>query len=326
MGLFARSIVGLEVDSREIRAVEVKGNAKKQEISAWGKLELREGVVKDGRVVDINGLSSALDTLWRENGFKSKDVIFGINNQDVIIRFASFPKVSEDRIRNMIMFQAQDYIPVPIDELQLDYIIGGEKITDEGEFLQVILVGARKKTLHDFLQVFHNSKLNTKEIDSGLLSIGRAALCGVKESVYAVISINYDMANILIFNKGLLSVARSVSYSQFSSWSNRKTSEDNINNETEAAIIADILINELKSSIGYYKMQSSESIEGLYLVNQLNAKSIASRISEAADYEVMNLQPYAEMESHVTSRNLQTFKADNYILPVSLGLRGLEDK
>jgi len=326
MGIWSKCVVGLEMDSKEIRAVEIKGSVKKPEIVSWGKLDLKEGIVRDGRVADAAALSAALDTLWRENSFKSKNVVFGINNQDVIIRFASFPKVPEDRVRNMIMFQAQDYIPVPLEELQLDYIVVGEKKTDDGEFLQVILVGARKKTLHEFIEAFQRAKLNVSEIDSGLLAIGRAAMCDAKENAYAVVGFNYDMANILIFSGSILTVARSISYSQSSLWTNRQVNEDSVNHDAEESIIADILISELKSSVGYYKMQSTETVEGIYMVNQLKSKSIPEKINEAAGYEVKTPDPYKSMEEHARSKHLQTFSTKDYIVPISLGLRGLGGK
>ena len=144
-GCLKKSVIGLEMDSKEIRAVEITGSVRQPVISAWGRMSLPEGIVKDGRVMNVESLSLYLDKLISQNGFKSRDVMLGIANQDVIIRFASFPKVPEDKIRNMVMFQAQEYIPVPIEELQLDYVVAGEKQNEDGAFLNIILVGARKK-------------------------------------------------------------------------------------------------------------------------------------------------------------------------------------
>ena len=63
------------------------------------------------------------------------------------MRFASFPKVPEDKIRSMIYFQAQEYMPVSIEELELDYVVVSEKKTEEGEFINVVLVGQERKCL-----------------------------------------------------------------------------------------------------------------------------------------------------------------------------------
>ena len=323
MGVMKKSIIGIEMDSREIRAVEIRGSMKNPEITAWGQIDLPEGIVKDGRVTNIQSLSIYLDKLMNQNRFKSKDVILGINNQDVIIRFASFPKVPDDKVRNMIMFQAQEFIPVSLDDLQLDYVIVGEKQNEDGTFLNVILVGARKKMLHDFIDAISGAKLLVREIDSSMLAFGRAALSTVNVNAFATVGFNYDIANIMIFNKGIMSMARSVSFSQSSIWANKRGNDVNIEVSRGSTQIADILIGELRSSIGYYRMQSEDPIDGIYLIGKSGTREIVERFKEA-EYDINILQPYSDISVKNSSNGLHTFKASDYTVAVSLALRGLE--
>ena len=323
MGIMKKSIIGLEMDSKEIRAVEIRGSIKNPEISAWGQIDLPEGIVKDGRVTNAQSLSIYIDKLINQNRFKSKNVILGINNQDVIIRFASFPKVPDDKVRNMIMFQAQEFIPVSLDDLQLDYVIVGEKQNEEGTFINVILVGARKKMLHDFIDAITGAKLMVNEIDSSMLAFGRAALGTANVNVFVVVGFNEDIANIMIFNKGIMSMARSVSFSQSSIWANKRIND--VNNETPRATqIADILIGELRSSIGYYRMQNEDAIDDIYLIGKSGMREITEKFREA-EYEVNILQPYLNLNVKSSSNGLHTFKANDYTVAISLGLRGLEE-
>jgi type IV pilus assembly protein PilM len=323
MALLKRSIIGIELDSKEIRAVEVRGSSRNPEIFTWGRIDLPEGIVKDGRIVDQQGLSMYLAKLISQSRFKSREVILGINNQDVIIRFASFPKVPDDKVRNMIMFQAQEFIPVPLDDLQLDYVIVGERQNDEGAFINVILVGARKKMLHDFIEAFANAKLVVKEIDSSVMAVGRSALSAADKKVFAVVGFNNDIANIMIFNNGIMSMARSVSFSQSSVWTNKRGNGINGDSRTSTTI-ADILIGELRSSIGYYRMQSENAIEDIYLIGKSGMREISEKFREA-EYAVTVLQPYAGISAKNSSDPLHQFKASDYTVAISLGLRGLEE-
>jgi len=315
MGLFPKRIIGLELDSKEIRAVEVTGNVRQPVITAWGRISLPEGIVRDGRIVNVESLSTYLERLITQNGFKSRDVLLGVANQDVIIRFATFPKVPEDKIRNMVMFQAQEYIPVPLEELQLDYIVAGEKQNEEGNFLNIILVGARQKMLNDFIQALSGARLNVREIDSVTMAIGRAAITSIHESVFAVAGFNHDIANLMIFNKGVLSLARSVPFSQTLAWKNGDEQPDN------SGDMADILISELRSCIGYYRMQSEDAIEGVYLIGLPNINTIAGKFRDAG-YEAKIAQPYQD----ITYKNsgIGQFNTNDYSVAISLAIRGLE--
>lgn len=322
MGLFGNSVIGIEMDSKEVRAVEIRGNAKNPEVSAWGRIDLPEGVVKDGKVVNIESLSVYIEKLMSDNRFKSRDAVLGINNQDVIIRFASFPKVPEDKVRNMILFQAQEFIPVALDDLQLDYVIVGEKQNEEGSFLNVILVGARKKMLHDFIEAITGARLYVKEIDSSMLAIGRAVLSSARANIFAVVGFNNDISNIMVFNKGIMCMARSVSFTQSSTWAGKRGSDANSEGKAINAI-ADLLIGELRSSIGYYRMQSEDAIDDIYLLGKSGVREISERFAEA-DYEVKILQPFADIPVRNSNNGLNTYKASDYSVAISLAIRGLE--
>lgn len=322
MGFTDKYVIGLDMDSQEIRAVELKGNQKSHVVTAWGRVRLPEGVVTEGRIVDPKAFSIHLERLGRENGFKGRKVVLGVNNQDIIVRFATFPKVLEKNIKSMIQFQAQEHIPVPLEELELDYIVLGEKTTDEGEFLNVLLVGARKKMLNDFIEAFTLAGLSISEIDSTMLALGRAALIESHDGTFALAGFNHDIGNILIFKDGLLGMARTVSIVQSPVWiSSRKAEKQS--NEQDMRAIADILFSEIRLSVNYYKMQSNENISNLFVLGHNSSQSqVAERLKETTGLSVQVPAPYKNMTC--SRRGIgQRFDTLDYCAGISLALRGL---
>lgn len=323
MGILKNSIIGLVMDSQEIRAIEIRGSQKKPIVVAWGKVKLPEGVVKEGKIINSQLFGANLERLFVENGFKGRDVYLGVNNQDIIIRFATFPKVSEDKVRSMIYFQAQEYMPISLEELELDYIVVSEKKTEEGEFINVVLVGARKKMLNDFIEVFSAASANIKEIDATMLALGRAALIESNDGTFALTGFNNDVGNILIFNKGILAMARSVIINQAPAWIN--AGEDKLkSSEEEGNVYADILFNEIKSSVGYYKMQTGEVIDTLYVLGCVTKQDqVASRLRETTGLSVSVPTPYTFLENRIIKGKHISFKASDYVACISLAIRGL---
>lgn len=323
MGILKNSIIGLVMDSQEIRAIEIRGSQKKPIAVAWGKVKLPEGVVKEGKIINSQLFGANLERLFVENGFKGRDVYLGVNNQDIIIRFATFPKVSEDKVRSMIYFQAQEYMPISLEELELDYIVVSEKKTEEGEFINVVLVGARKKMLNDFIEAFSAASANIKEIDATMLALGRAALIESNDGTFALTGFNNDVGNILIFNKGILAMARSVIINQAPAWIN--AGEDKLkSSEEEGNVYADILFNEIKSSVGYYKMQTGEVIDKLYVLGCVTKQDqVASRLRETTGLSVSVPTPYTFLENRIIKGKHISFKASDYVACISLAIRGL---
>lgn len=325
MGIFKKSIIGIILDSQEIRAIELKGSQKKPNVVAWGKVKLPDGVVKEGRIVNSQLLGVSLERLLVENGFKGRDVYLGVNNQDIIVRFATFPKVSDDKIKSMIYFQAQEYMPVSIEELELDYVVVSEKKTDEGEFINVVLVGARKKMLNDYIEAFLSANTNIKEIDATMFALGRAALVESNDGTFVLTGFNHDTGNILIFNNGVLAMARSVTITQSQTLIN--PDDEKINSkEDDSNIYADILFSEIKSSVSYYKMQTGEVIEKLYVLGAVTKQDhVASRLKETTGLSVSIPTPYTFLENHIIKGKQISFKASDYVACISLAMRGLED-
>jgi len=316
--MMKKSIVGIEMDSKEIRAVELSGTKRKPEIINWAKIELPEGVVKEGRVADKQLLPAYLTRLFNENGFKSKYVILGINNNDVIMRLAVFPKVPMDKMNNMIRFQAGEYIPVPIEEIELDYIVLEEKNTEIGEQVSVLLVGARKKMLNDFIDAFTKANLTICEIDSTLLAVGRSALINNDDSSFVLVVFNYDIANILIFSNGILSVTRSVSIAN--------SFEPNITHGQRMERIADILLTEIKTSIGYHKIQNNENIEKIIVMgNREEQEIIAGILQDTTGLSVKTLKTNLSLNYKRHKGDLRTIQTPDYLASISLAFRGLGD-
>ncbi len=325
MILMSKSIIGLELDSQELRAVELKGSKKKPVVVAWGKVKLPDGIVKEGRVVNTELFGASLNRLLNENGFRGRDIFLGVNNQDVIVRFATFPKVPDDKIRSMIHFQAQDYIPVALEELELDYVVVSDKKTDEGEFINVVLVAARKKMLNDFIDAMKEARATIKEIDSTMLAIGRAALISSNIGTFALIGFNHDIGNILIFKNGILAMARTVVINQSPAWLAYQE-ESNKSAERESNVFAEILFGEIKSSVSYYKMQSGDVIDKLYIMG-CNSKQdlICSRLAELTGLSVIVPSPYTFLEKNLPKNKTGSFNTSDYMASISLALRGLEE-
>ncbi len=314
MGLFKKSIIGLEMDSKEIRTVEISGSKKNPVISAWGRIELADGAVKEGKVADTDILSENIAKLMELKGFKDKNVVLGVNNQDIIVRFATFPKVPDDKIRNMVMLQAEDYIPVPTTELEIDYIITGERESEGRQFINVILVGARKKMINDYIKCIESVGLNVVEIDSTMLAIARSALIYSDTGTFAAVGYNHDIGNIMIFRDGILEFARTISMD----------SEEN-QPEPEADLISDILLNEIRSSVNYYLSQNFAEINKIFLCGvNISQKTVASKIQNFTGIQVEIPDPYKSYKITGTHAG-SGFNASDFNACISLALRGMEE-
>src|SRR6266702_5678986 len=141
----AQRAVGLDVGTSAVRAVELVLGREQVTLTRFGQVALPPGAVRGAEIVDAPAVAAAIRRLWREAGFRSRTVIAGVGNQRVVVRQADLPAMSDEDLRSALQFQAQDLIPIPIEEAVVDFQVLERYAGSEQEALmRVLLVAAQR--------------------------------------------------------------------------------------------------------------------------------------------------------------------------------------
>ncbi len=315
-----KSAIGIEMDAGAIRAVELTGSSEKAHVSAFAKIPIERGIIEEGFIRNSNKFYDILDEMITKGNFKSQDIVVGVNNENVIMRFASFPKVSDDKLRKMVVLQAQDFIPIPVAEMEIDYVVSGEGINDDDQpIVNVLLVAARRSMLESLITLFSASKFKVYDIDSSVLAWCRATLKYSDNKTLGLLKISDDVINFIALDEGQIKMVRSLNVPERSAYliknafDNPKSCSDD-----DYSSIASMLSNELSSSISYYQMQGFEPIETVYFSALMEGESIvAQKLKEMAFVPVEVPQFCGEYES-------ADFSPAEYTGCISLALEALE--
>lgn len=203
-----RRAVGLELDTNEVRAVELRGDARAPRLARLARAPLPAGAVADGMVAQPGVVAAALREVWSEAGFSTRDVVLGVANQGVLVRFAALPRVAANKIDQVLRYQAQDYLPVPLSTVVLDYAVTGELTGEAGPQLEVLLVAARRDMLDAFLETLEAARLKPRDIDVVSLALLRLLPSGGEKEAVAVVNVAHGLSSILVAAGGIPRLAR----------------------------------------------------------------------------------------------------------------------
>ncbi len=317
------SAIGIEYNSHEIKAVElVKGSDGLYTISAFGKEILDSNVMGNGIIVDNSLFSVALNDLMSRNKFNTNSpVVVGVNNENVIMRYATFPKVPDDKLRGVITMQAQDFIPVPISELGLDFVVIDETTDDDDQpALNVLLVGARNLMLQNIIQNIEENKLQVVDIDSSFLAWTRCIIDKTNpEEVVGFLCLTDDVLDFVAIADKEIKMVRSINIPDRAMVEVKKAFNDPHEVITsEMDVIVDLLYSELSSSINYFQMQTGYMISKVYFSAATEIqKDILEKVAEKS---------YVPLEVPVLYSNYSTssFDASEYAGCISLAKVALE--
>ena len=172
---FGAPAVGLDIDRGAVKAVQIGGRGGGYTLQHVGYRKLQPGAVVDGEVADQDLLAYELKEFWASHSFKGKTVYLGVANQKVVVRLLDFPRMSPEDLKGAISFEAQDHIPMPIDEAVLDYVVLGPQ--EEGSDRdRILLVAAQKEMISRYSAAVRTAGLRAEGVDVKALSLVRSTL------------------------------------------------------------------------------------------------------------------------------------------------------
>lgn len=169
-----KNLVGLDIDATGIVAASVSVNGRlRVDHAAIGALE--PGIIRDGEVVDVEALASALRALFRSNRSLDKRVRVGLANQKIVVRVIDLPHLEDPKeIEAAVRFHAQDQLPMPLDQAVIDHQ-QLEVVSDEtGRRVRVLLVAARREMVERVLAALRSAGLKPEGVDLSAFAMVRA--------------------------------------------------------------------------------------------------------------------------------------------------------
>jgi type IV pilus assembly protein PilM len=170
-----KGLVGLEIEAGSVAATEVRANGSAR-VTATAISPLPPDVFRDGEVADSEALAEALRELFSKNKL-SKQVRLGIANQRVVVRTLRLPALDDPKeLEAAVRFQAQEQIPMPIDQAILDHrVVGGAAASGEGSAkVDVVVVAARRDMISASLAPLRKAGLQPVGIDLSAFGLIRA--------------------------------------------------------------------------------------------------------------------------------------------------------
>src|SRR6059058_958164 len=117
----SKSIVGLDIGSSSIKAVELKKSKGEIQVSALGVEPLGSDIVVDSMIVDSGSVSSAIAKIFSEHAIKPKAVATSVSGHSVIVKKIPLPTMDDSELANSIQTEAAQHIPFDIADVSVDY-------------------------------------------------------------------------------------------------------------------------------------------------------------------------------------------------------------
>ena len=158
------NLVGLDIGSRSVKAAEIDESKRGRELKRFGITDIPHGAVEDGTINDPEVLAEAIRQLFKGYNIKERNVAISIGGYSVIVKKIAVQTMDEAQLQETIHFEAEQYIPFDISDVNLDFQILGENETNPNQ-MNVFLVAAKKEMVDDYVNLANLAGLNPCIVD-----------------------------------------------------------------------------------------------------------------------------------------------------------------
>jgi type IV pilus assembly protein PilM len=202
-------IIGMDIDRGALKAVQLAASGGNYTLRHVGYHRLPPGTISEGEVADHDLLAAEIKEFWSSHSFKGKSVVLGVANQRVVVRLLNFPHMEEEDLRSAISFEAQDHIPMALDEAVLDYVVLGPQA--EGSDLdRILVVAAHKEMIERYTSAMRAGGLRPAGIDVKALSLTRSTLPDAffDEGATLLLDVGTELSNLVVVQGGSPTLTR----------------------------------------------------------------------------------------------------------------------
>ncbi|MHC4915511.1 MAG: type IV pilus biogenesis protein PilM, partial [Planctomycetota bacterium] len=162
----SKSIVGLDIGSHSIKALEVSRSG--GGLALTGLSQVR--VNSPDRVVE------AIQESFAAGGFKTKRVVTAVSGRAVIVRYVPIANMPDEELRRAVAYEAEKYLPFDVDEVILDC----QRVEDStapaapGGQIKVLLVAVKRSVVDEHVAMVQQAGLTPVIIDCDYFALGNA--------------------------------------------------------------------------------------------------------------------------------------------------------
>ncbi len=208
-----QTLLGLDIGSHTMKIVELK----KQGNTAYTLLTAASAptppkVIGTTPEFEIESFAQSIQKFIKDAKVKSRSVHIALPESQVFTRVIEVPQLSRQELASSLKWEAEQYIPLPLDQVNMDFAILREAKDTMNNMMQVLLVAAPKTLIDKYVSFLELAGLAVVSVETEIISATRAILPMVSNTKTAIlVSLGAQTTDLAILRDGVIAFTRSIS-------------------------------------------------------------------------------------------------------------------
>lgn len=212
----ARSLIGLDISSSSVKLVELSSDGKSgYRVERYTIEVLPRDAVADGNIVNLESAADAVRRAWKKLATSTRNVAIALPASHVITKkIIVAAGQREEELEVQVESEANQYIPFPLEEVNLDFQVVGQAPSSPDE-IEVLIAASRKEKVEDRVAVAESAGLKPVVVDvesyavlSAFELIEKQLPDGGKGQIIALVDVGANVMNLTVLRDGQQLYAR----------------------------------------------------------------------------------------------------------------------
>ncbi|PID52332.1 MAG: hypothetical protein CR972_02545 [Candidatus Moraniibacteriota bacterium] len=160
MSIFSKKIIdptppyfGLDISELSVKVLQMANKGGSDFVYGFASERLSQGVIKEGNIMNTNGLIASIKRARVKAGISTKNVICSLPESKSFLRIVTIPQMTEDEVREAIKWEIEAVIPLSIDQVYYDWQILECSVTKDEKKMDVIIVAVARKYIDEYIEL-----------------------------------------------------------------------------------------------------------------------------------------------------------------------------
>ena len=205
-------VVALDIGSNAVKTVQLAPTKKGWKLVKIGMSQLPAEAIVDGSIIDSMTVINVVRDLIGQQDIRVKNTVSALTGHSVIIKKVNLPVMTEAELSESIQWEAEQYIPFPITDVNIDFQILGADTEGRGQ-MEVMLVAVKKDVINDYTNVIKEAGLAPVIVDVDSFALENMFEINysiVPNENVAIVNIGATITSINILRSGITIFTRAI--------------------------------------------------------------------------------------------------------------------
>jgi len=205
-------VISFEIGTQNIKICVVSFGQKNPKVYKTMVIPTPYDCVEDGYIKDVNTLATAIGKRLKEEKISESRAVFSISSSKIVNREVILPMVKENKIKDIITANAEDYFPIDVKEYNISYIIMERIHTKELRNYRLLVLAVHNNLLMTYYELAERLKLKVESIDYVGNSVFQICQKQVTNDTSLMIQVNEQNTMVNVIHKNVLELQRVIPY------------------------------------------------------------------------------------------------------------------